>query len=102
MIPAISFSVIFNHPANVCAALLALASEDEILPLHFRRLQDNRNRPDALSAVDVVENLLLCPLRNSRPSSCCLQRERIAWMLCHYHFVFSMQTAAQRQWSTVR
>lgn len=48
MIPPTPFSITFNHPANVCAAALALASEDEAFPYYFRRLQDNRYGPGHL------------------------------------------------------
>ena len=61
MIPPVSLSVIFNHPADFRAAVLACASEDETPPLHLRLLQHNRNRRDAPSAEHVVQNLLLCP-----------------------------------------
>jgi hypothetical protein len=90
MIPPMSSSVIFNHPADFCAAILAPASEDETLPLHLRLHQDNWNRPNAPSAKHVVENLFLCPWGDGLPSPRCLQRERITWTICDYHFVFSM------------
>jgi len=90
MILPVSFSVIFNHPADLCVAVLALASKDEVFPLHFRRLQDNRYRPKALPAEDIVENPLLGPLGDCLPSPCCLWRERISWMDGHYHLFFSL------------
>lgn len=84
-----SFLFRFNHPANAFAAVFALASKDEVFLFHFRRFQGNRNRPDALSAVDIVEDLFLCPLGDSFPSPGRLWRERISWMDGHYHLVFS-------------
>lgn len=36
-----SFSVIFNHPADFCAASSTPASEDETFPFHLCRFQDN-------------------------------------------------------------
>jgi hypothetical protein len=102
MIPPISLSIILNHSANLSAAVSALASKNEVLPHHFRRLQDNRNRRDALPTVDVIENLLLRPLRDSLPSPCRLRRERIGWMIGHYHLVFSSNARPQRHRSAVR
>ena len=88
MIPPISFSVIFNHPADLCTAVLALASEDEVLPHHFRRLQDNRHHSKAPSAPDIVENLLLRPVGDCFPAPDGFGHERISRMDGHRHLLF--------------
>jgi len=98
MIPPMSFSVIFNHPPDFCAAVLTGAPEDEAVPLHRCIRQHERNGRDAPSTEHVAENLLLRPCGDSLPSSRCLRRERINWMNGHCRFVPSSKSECQR-WS---
>ncbi len=94
MILPMSSSVIFNHPADVSAAIPALASEDESFPLYFCRLQDNPCGPKASSTEDITKDLLLCPLGDCLPASRSFGCERIRWMDGLYHVFFSLRARA--------